>query len=113
MTLLRHLVSSKIEGPVWRRSRPHLLIEGSTFAKASPDAATGTLLVDAYVRNVGLSANRILAVPAAGDFQIDKIWAAPEQVRLKERRTGGMAVEGDDELVLLAEADGDRCACLS
>lgn len=108
VTLLRLLVSCKLEAPLWRQGRPALLLEGATFSKAAPDAAAGTLVVDAYVREAALTANQALSVPGAGDFSIDKIWAAPEQVPLKGR-SSGMAVEQSGELPLLAAADDDRC----
>jgi hypothetical protein len=108
VTLLRHLVSAKIEAPLWRRSRPHLLIEGATYARGDAPA-TGTLMLDAYVRHVGLSANQLLAVPTAGDFQIDKIWAAPEQICASNRRPQGMAQDSTSDLALLAEANESRC----
>eukprot|EP00892_Ulva_mutabilis_P004765 jgi/Ulvmu1/2660/UM014_0116.1 len=107
VTLLRLLVSSKLEAPLWRQGRPALLLEGATFSTASPDAATGTLLLDAYVREAALTANQALSLPGAGDFGIDKIWGAPEQVPLKGR-ANGMAVEQSGELPLLAAADAER-----
>lgn len=113
VTLLRHLVSLNIEPPMWRRARPHLLIEGSVFFKATPEATTGTLLLDTYVRHVGLSANQIVAVPGGGDFSIDKIWAAPEHVPQQEKRQAGMALlDEQHDLELLAQADEDKCVLL-
>lgn len=108
VTLLRLLVSCKLEAPLWRQGRPALLLEGATFSKASPDAGAGTLILDAYVREAGLTANQALSLPGAGDFSIDKIWAAPEQVPLKGR-ANGMAVDQCGGLPVLAAADDDRC----
>lgn len=112
MTLLRHLVGLKVEPPLWLRARPHLFIEGAVFSKGStPEATTGTLLLDAYVRHVGLSANQIVAVPGCGDFNIDKIWAAPERVPQREMQQAGMVILDDQqELELLAQADDQKCA---
>lgn len=114
VTLLRHLVSLNVEPPLWRRSRPHLLIEGAVFSKATPEATSGTLLLDTYVRHVGISANQIIAVPGAGDFSIDKIWAAPESVPPKEMQQAGMAMlDEQQDLELLAQADEDKCVSVS
>lgn len=111
VTFLRHLVSLNVEPPLWRRSRPHMLVEGAVFAKANPEATAGTLLLDAYVRHVGVSANQIVAVPGTGDFSIDKIWAAPEHVPQQEGRQAGMVLlDEQQDLELLAQADGDKCA---
>ena len=113
VTFLRHLVSVTIEPPLWRRSRPHLLLEGAVFSKATPEATSGTLLLDAYVRHVGLRANQIVAVPGGGDFSIDKIWAAPERVPQQEKRQAGMvALDDQQDLELLAQADEDKCALI-
>lgn len=110
VALLRHLVATKLEPPLWRQGRAALLLEGATFGKAAPDSPTGTLFLDAYVRQAGLTANQALSVPGAGDFNIGTIWSAPEQVPLRGRGTGGngMAAEASGELPVLAVADDDR-----
>lgn len=79
------------------------------FSKTSPESTSGTMLLDAYVRHVGLSANRIVAVPGGGDFSIDKIWAPPERIPQQDKRQAGMVVLDDQQdLDLLAQADEDR-----
>jgi hypothetical protein len=80
------------------------------FSKTTPEATTGTLLLDAYVRHVGLCANQIVAVPGAGDFNIERIWAGKEQVPQREGRHAGMVVlDEQQDLELLAQADEDKC----
>jgi hypothetical protein len=111
--LLRHLTEVKVEAPLWRRNRTHLMLEGATF---HPDGSgCGTLSIDAYVRSVGLRANQLVTVPGGGDFGIDKVYSAPEQVALEVHKAGGStrALQGhsaSSELPLLAEANEDRCA---
>lgn len=109
VAVLRHLVATKLDAPLWRQGRPALLVEGATFSKPAPGAAAGTLVLDGYIREAGLTANQALSVPGAGDFSIGTIWAAPEQVPLRGR-TNGMVAEPSGELPVLAAADADRCA---
>lgn len=109
VALLRHLVATKLDAPLWRQGRPALLVEGAAFSKPAPGGTAGTLVLDGYIREAGLTANQALSVPGAGDFSIGTICAAPEHVPLRGR-TSGMVTEPSGGLPVLAAADADRCA---
>lgn len=114
--LLRHLSETRLEPPVWRRSRPHLLLEGATCdAPVATEGATCRLHVDAYVRGVPLSPNQLVTVPGAGDFAIESIRAAPELVPVQGSGSGaGVAGHHDTaELPVLAEPNERRCGALN
>lgn len=89
--LIRHLAEHPVAPPLWRQQRPALLVE-----QASYQAETGTLCLNAYVRYAGLSANQLVTIPGAGDFQIAKI-TGPRDPTLVHRGHGqDMEVEGED-----------------
>ena len=108
--LLRHLSETRLEPPVWRRGRPHLLLEGAT-CDAPPAAAEGApcrLHIDAYVRSVPLSPNQLVTVPGAGDFALESIRAAPELV--PAQGSGGVPPgQSTEDLPVLAVPDERRC----
>ena len=111
--LLRQLSEAAVEAPVWRRQRPHLMVEGATYQAATDGTGTCTLALDAYVRNVGLSANQVVAVPEAGDFGIGSVLAAPEQVPLPGRLHHEVQpLANDADLPVLAKPDEDRCVTM-
>lgn len=103
--LLRHLTENTIHTPIWRRERPHLVVEGAAFQPGEA-GDTGLLTLDTYVRSVGLSANQLVTLPGGGDVNINQIFAAAEEVPL-DVGSSRAAV-----LPLLAQADADRCALL-
>ncbi|EIE25675.1 DUF663-domain-containing protein [Coccomyxa subellipsoidea C-169] len=78
--LIRTLAEAHPSAPLWRRQRPCLLVYAAHFYPAADD--TGTLTLTGYVRHLGLSANQIIHVPGAGDFQIDRIEGAQEPTAL-------------------------------
>lgn len=75
--LLRHVGEHKVSVPQWRRTRPSLLVQDADFVPAAggsgDSAAGGTLLLSGYVRDRGITANQLLHIPGAGDYQIDRI----------------------------------------
>lgn len=85
--LLRALGDKPPQLPVWRRQRPSLLVEAAAYTPdpsssppphdaSSSSAAAGVLALTGWVREAGLSANQLVTVPGAGDFQILRIEAA-------------------------------------
>lgn len=84
--LLRTLADAAPTLPVWRRARPCIVVQGATFvpdcgngmAQQQQEQQQGELRLTGYVRAGGLSANQLVTVPGAGDFQIARIEAAPE-----------------------------------
>jgi hypothetical protein len=117
--LLRHLSEVRLEAPIWRRHRPHLLIEGATFEAISADESetvSGRLHIDAYVRAVPLSANQLVTVPSGGDFCIECIRAAPELVPSNGLNASSLVVSNSvssEGPKLLAAPDENRYACAS
>ncbi|KAK9814203.1 hypothetical protein WJX72_002201 [[Myrmecia] bisecta] len=77
--LLRHLAEHRASVPRWRQQRPTVMAEAADFQPAG-DGVTGTLVLRGYVRTLGLSANQLVHVQGAGDFQILKIEGPPDPV---------------------------------
>ncbi len=73
--VLRHLADAAPALPSWRRGRPQLLADEAEFraAPGAPPGAPGELVLTCHVRGAGLSANQLVHVPGAGDFQIEAI----------------------------------------
>lgn len=70
-------------------------------------AGSGTLLLRGFVRGGGLSANGLITIPGAGDFQISKI-EGPKDPYLAARGHRRGDLEMDDagaDLPVLAEPD--------
>jgi AARP2CN (NUC121) domain len=102
--LLRAVVEMKVEAPAWRRSRAQLLVEGVAFSPDA-DAATGTLVLDAYVRHGALCANQLVAVPGSGDHHVESISAVRElvpQPGMRQTHPGGGG--GADAILALPDA---------
>lgn len=78
--VVRHVTDSAVGVPVWRQQRAHVIAE-----RAEYDDARRELVLTGYVRQKGLTAQQLIHVPGAGDFQISLIEAAAEVV------TGGRA----------------------
>lgn len=112
--VLRHLHDSAPSVPRWRTARPSVLCESAAFVPSPTDPSRGTLLLRGYVRQLALSANQLLHIPGAGDFQMGQIdgpsapscAAAPRQPRRGEAGGSAMEAEGGEPPVL-ARADPD------
>lgn len=89
--VLRHLADSAHSVPHWRRHRPQLIPDAAQFLPDAADPTAGTLLLSGYVRGLGLSANQLLHVPTAGDFQIAQIDGLPEPACANEAVAGSAA----------------------
>ncbi|KAG1677733.1 hypothetical protein FOA52_001045 [Chlamydomonas sp. UWO 241] len=111
--LLRHILESPPQPPLWRRARPQVIVEGAEFVADSADdsggasgsgvgdagssgggAVTGTLALRGYVRAAGLSANQAIHLPGVGDFQIDRIEAAPPSLSSQPGSGAGAGQRG-------------------
>ncbi len=134
--LLRHLSEHPATVPVWRRQRAALMREAASCSPSSAPAApagpcggaayagpAGTLCLTGYVRSAGLSANQLLHIPGAGDFQIDFIEAAEEGDcergaegaaavgrRRKSSAGGGTKAAAEGSEIVMAEAAGSVLA---
>lgn len=133
--LVRHLVDRQAPPPpTWRRQRPALMIEAAEVTPDPPEAATlhpepncvkaageaasgetVTLTLTGWVRAAGLSANQLLSIPGAGDFQIDVIQGPAEPQALggvRARKAGRGAAHDADmggvEVPVLAQADPEE-----
>jgi hypothetical protein len=100
--LLRTLADSTPQLPVWRRQRPYLMVQQAAFVpqqqqqQQQQGGDLGELHLTGYVRAQGLSANQLVTVPGAGDFQILRIEAAREptqQQQQQQRHRKGAAVD--------------------
>ncbi|CAI9627711.1 unnamed protein product [Alternaria burnsii] len=109
--LVRSLCTTTTKGVRWRDQRSYMFIEDIAWpggkAAASEDG-TGDVVITGVVRGLGLKADRLVQVGDWGDFQVDKIVAAPLEVR-KKNKEEEMAVdtEGDDTLERPTEDQDD------
>ena len=116
--LLRHLAEVAVEAPMWRRQRPHLMIEAAMFepstklgAEGAQSRGRGVLHLDAFVRSIPLSANQLVTVPGAGDFAIQQVAAAPTGgCTGAEGSAADAAMAVGSATSVLATPDDDRCA---
>eukprot|EP00873_Tetraselmis_striata_P008944 jgi/Tetstr1/429208/TSEL_019160.t1 len=99
--LLRTLADHGVVLPAWRQQRPALLVEGAQYSPAE-----GTLVLSAYIRCAGLSANQNIHIPGAGDFQLEKIETIAELAHgARGRPVGGGAMDTDASIGMVAVAD--------
>ena len=89
--VVRSLCTTTPKGIRWREDRSWMLLDDLTW----PEAAQDTLVLTGVVRGRGLKADRLVQVGDWGDFQIQKIVAAPFEAKKKGARDA-MAVDGDD-----------------
>ncbi|KAI7634772.1 putative pre-rRNA processing protein Tsr1, partial [Hortaea werneckii] len=83
---MRSLCTTVPKGIRWREDRTWLLPEDVRWEGNMP-VVTGT------VRGKGLKADRLVQVGEWGDFQVDRITAAPLETRNKRTKTSEMAVD--------------------
>jgi pre-rRNA-processing protein TSR1 len=93
--LMRSLCTTTPKGVRWREERSWMLVDEVQW----PSDESGNVVVTGTVRGKGLKADRLVQVGDWGDFQIEKIVAAPLAAR-KRGRTEDMAMEGGEENVL-------------
>ncbi|KAH7904026.1 NUC121 domain-containing protein, partial [Hygrophoropsis aurantiaca] len=78
LSVVRALAEGRPDVRSWRDGRPWLLADDLAWIPAedhlldSTDDTLGTLAVTGIVRGAPLSANRLVHIPAFGDFQIEK-----------------------------------------
>jgi len=95
---VRQLSEMRLAPPVWRTLRPYVLAESARYepGPAGPDGAPGpgTLVVSGHVRGgPPLSANQLAYLPGIGEFQFERIDAAPAAGG--RRGGGGDVMEAD------------------
>ncbi|KAF1940689.1 DUF663-domain-containing protein [Clathrospora elynae] len=100
--LVRSLCATAPKGVRWRDQRSYMFIEDIAWlggkSVVSADG-TGEVVITGVVRGLGLKADRLVQVGDWGDFQVEKIVAAPLEAR-KKGKDEDMAVdsEADDTL---------------
>ena len=91
--LMRSLCTITPKGVRWREDRSWMLVDEVQW----PSNEQEHVVLTGIVRGKGLKADRLVQVGDWGDFQIEKITAAP--LTSKKRRTDDMAMD-DGEIVL-------------
>jgi pre-rRNA-processing protein TSR1 len=109
--LVRSLCTTTTKGVRWRDQRSYMFIEDIAWPggkSAASEDGTGDVVITGVVRGLGLKADRLVQVGDWGDFQVDKIVAAPLEAR-KKNKEEEMAVdtEGDDTLERPTEDQDD------
>ncbi|ATZ53349.1 Bctsr1 [Botrytis cinerea B05.10] len=93
--LMRSLCTLAPKGIRWREERSWMLVDEVQW----PTNEQQNVVLTGFVRGKGLKADRLISVGDWGDFQIEKITAAP--LASKKRRTDEMATDdSNDETVL-------------
>ena len=73
---------------------------------AVTEDGTGQVMLTGVVRGLGLKADRLIQVGDWGDFQVDKITAAPLETR-KKAKDDAMAIDSGDTVLELPTEDQD------
>lgn len=80
--IVRHVTDSSCTTPIWRQQRPHVIPDAAEFYTSTNNdmnqKAEGTLVLTGYIREKALTANQLIHIPGAGDFQIEKIESVAE-----------------------------------
>ncbi|PSN69128.1 DUF663-domain-containing protein [Corynespora cassiicola Philippines] len=100
--LVRSLCTTTTKGIHWRDQRSYMFIEDVAWLggkSAVNEDGTGEVVLTGVVRGLGLKADRLVQVGDWGDFQVDKIVAAPLETR-KKAREDNMMVDSEEENVL-------------
>jgi pre-rRNA-processing protein TSR1 len=109
LNVIRSLCSTVPKGIRWREDRSWMMVENVQWPsgkQAMGDDSLGEVILTGVVRGKGLKADRLLQVGDWGDFQIEKITAAP--LKTKKVKVEAMAVDGEEPNALLAEPSDDR-----
>ena len=105
--IVRHLVETTPALPIWRTQRCHIIPQKAEFVRSEKISSSGTLLLTGYIRNKALSANQVLHIPSAGDFQIEKIETVIDtEIINLENRSGAGKME--TEAVVAVSAPEER-----
>jgi pre-rRNA-processing protein TSR1 len=97
--LVRSLCTTTTKGVRWRDQRSYMFIEDIAWPggkSAVSEDGTGEVVLTGVVRGLGLKADRLMQVGDWGDFQVEKIVAAP--LEQKKKACGeDMAVDAQGE----------------
>ena len=89
--LVRSLCTTTPRGIGWRDQRSYMFIEDIAWPGGKSTVSgngAGEVILTGVVRGLGLKADRLVQVGDWGDFQIDKIVAAPLEMRRKGKEEG-------------------------
>ncbi|KAK7183793.1 hypothetical protein DPSP01_004419 [Paraphaeosphaeria sporulosa] len=115
--LVRSICTTTTKGVKWRDQRSYMFLEDVVWPGAKSAAVedgTGEVILTGVVRGQGLKADRLVQVGDWGDFQIEKIVAAPLETR-KKAKGDAMAVDSEpgEEVLDRAGEDQDDLADLA
>ena len=99
--VMRSLCTTMPKGIRWREDRSWMLVDDVRW---EGEAA----VVTGVVRGKGLKADRLVQAGDWGDFQIEKITAAPVEHRAKRLKTDDMATDAPEGEVLLDQPSDDK-----
>lgn len=108
--LVRSICTTTTKGVKWRDQRSYMFVEDVAWPggkSAANEDGTSEVILTGVVRGQGLKADRLLQVGDWGDFQIEKIVAAPLETR-KKAKGDAMAVELDNGEEVLDRAGEDQ-----
>jgi pre-rRNA-processing protein TSR1 len=100
--LVRSLCTTTTKGVRWRDQRSYMFIEDIAWQggkSAVSEDGTGEVVLTGVVRGLGLKADRLVQVGDWGDFQVEKIVAAPLESK-KKSKTDDMMVDAEDDGIL-------------
>jgi pre-rRNA-processing protein TSR1 len=100
--LVRSLCTTSTKGVRWRDQRSYMFIEEIAWQGGKSlvgEDGTGEVVLTGVVRGLGLKADRLVQVGDWGDFQIDKIVAAPSENK-KKAKGDDMMIDTEDDGVL-------------
>ncbi|KAH8730369.1 hypothetical protein GQ44DRAFT_700208 [Phaeosphaeriaceae sp. PMI808] len=105
--LVRSLCTTTTKGVRWRDQRSYMFIEDISWQSgksAVGEDGTGEVVLTGVVRGLGFKADRLVQVGDWGDFQVDKIVAAPLESK-KANKGDDMMVDVEDDGVLERPTD--------
>lgn len=106
--LMRSLCTTTPKGVRWREDRSWMVVEDVQW----PETEGENVVLTGIVRGRGLKADRLVQVGDWGDFQIDKITAAPVASK-KHGKTEEMAIDGQQKPLDTPTEDQDDLAELA
>lgn len=105
--LMRSLCTVTPKGVRWREDRSWMLVDKVQW----PSNEQENVILTGFVRGKGLKADRLVQVGDWGDFQIEKITAAP--LASKKRRTDDMAIDDGENVLETPTEEQDDLAELA
>jgi pre-rRNA-processing protein TSR1 len=105
--LMRSLCTVTPKGVRWREDRSWMLVDEVQW----PSNEQENVILTGFVRGKGLKADRLVQVGDWGDFQIEKITAAP--LASKKRRTDDMAIDDGENVLETPTEEQDDLAELA